>query len=523
MKFLLVDPPHKIWEFLRAWVPSPACLQLAAYVENDFETEFMDCTIQEHPWRDLEEKVKHEQPEVIGLSTACTYFAPDSMNAARLIKEVSPRSIVLVGGAHPSLVPEEMLRACPAIDYICVGEGELTLHEFLSTVERGGDVRQVAGLAYLDERAELQFSGQRPLIEDLDSLPMPAYHLYDMEHPYVGLPSEGKRGLVVNFSRGCTFDCGFCSEAVFWDKRWRARSPQKIAEELELLKERYDRRIFYVGDNIFNLTRERGKGFIEEMTRRRTGQHFWLQSRSDLVIRDEDLMEGFRDAGVYQFMIGVEHSKPDFLEQVNKRTIPEQNARAMRIIKQHGLMVMATVMIGFWEETSRDRAELMRFLQPYVDHLGLNVVTPFPGTPFYRDMERLGRIKVHDYSRFDMIQAVMPTREEPDLDKITDEHISLMRKYYWRPKEVWKAFFRKNSILRHHHKHFLRIGVTAFLHEVFGMPMWQQDNYQTFEDYLKERGRPLQSVQVQEQKAGASSLHGSAQPEHGVGSSAQAK
>jgi radical SAM superfamily enzyme YgiQ (UPF0313 family) len=115
------------------------------------------------------------------------------------------------------------------------------------------------------------------------------------------------------------------------------------------------------------------------------------------------------------------------------------------------------------------------------------VVTPFPGTPFFDEMKRLGRIKVNDYSKYDMIQAVMPTREEPDLGRITEEHISLIRKYYWQPKEVLKAFFCRNPILRHHHKHFLRIGVTAFKHEVFGLPMWQQETYQAFEDYLKER------------------------------------
>ena len=96
MEFLLVDPPHKIWEFLRAWVPSPACLQLAAYLENDFNIEFMDCTIKENPWRNLEEKVRKFKPDVVGLSTACTYFANDTIYAAKLVKESYPKSIVVV-------------------------------------------------------------------------------------------------------------------------------------------------------------------------------------------------------------------------------------------------------------------------------------------------------------------------------------------------------------------------------------------------------------------------------------------
>ncbi len=488
MKFLLVDPPHKIWEFLRAWVPSPACLQLAAYIENDFDIEILDCTIQQNPWQDLEEKVKKLQPDVIGITNMCTYFLNDAMNAARLVKEASPNSIVLVGGGQPSLIPEELLRKCSAIDYICVGEGEVTLHEFLTAVEKKQDVTGIKGIACLNDKDEFVFSGDRPLIKDLDALPMPAYHLYNMEHPYIGLPSEGERAFLVNFARGCSYDCSFCSEAVFWQNTWRSRSPEKIAEELELLKETYNRDIFYVGDNIFNLTREKSEGFIKEMIARKTGQNFWLQSRSNLIIRDEDLMEGFREAGVYQFMLGIEHSKQNILDSVNKRITRTENEEAMKILKKHGFMVMATLIIGLWEETAQDRLDLMNFLRPYVDHLGLNVVTPYPGTEYYKEMKSLGRIKTDDYSKYDQIQAIMPTKEEPDRNKISEEHLSIMRKYYWQPKEVLKAFFSRNKILRHHHKHFLGIGLTAFKHEVFGSPMWQQETFQEFEDYMKERG-----------------------------------
>ncbi|UCC66543.1 MAG: cobalamin-dependent protein [Deltaproteobacteria bacterium] len=493
MKFLLVDPPHKIWEFLRAWVPSPGCLQLAAYLERDFDLEFLDCTIQDHPWRSLEERVRYLRPEVVGISVACTYFIYDAMNAARLVKEVSPNSIVIVGGAHPSHIPEETLRECRAIDFICVGEGELTMHEFLSAVEhKEEDFSHILGLAYLDDQGNFIFSGHRPFIEDLDELPMPAYHLYNMEHPYVGLPSEGDRSLLVNFARGCNFACTFCSESVFWRRSYRTRSPKLIGEELELLKEEYNRQIFYVGDNIFNLTREKAEGFVEEMTRRKTGQHLWIQSRADLVIRDEDLMAGLREAGVYQVMIGVEHAGQKFLDEVQKRIRMEQNKRAMEIVRRHGMMMMATLMMGFWDETEDDRRELLKFVHPYVDHFGLNVITPYPGTKFYEEMERLGRLKTKDWSKYDQIEAVMDTRYNT-AEEITEAHISLMRRYYWHPRELWKTFFSRRPIIKHQHRHFLKIGVTAFKHEVFGSPMWVQETYQTFEEYLKERGRPLAS------------------------------
>jgi len=119
MRFLLVDPPHKIWTILRAWTPSPGCLQLLAYLEREqFDIEYMDCTLNENPWGDLEEKIRREKPEVVGISVICTAFVYDGMNAANLIKAANPKTVVIMGGEHPSFMAEETLRDCPAIDYI---------------------------------------------------------------------------------------------------------------------------------------------------------------------------------------------------------------------------------------------------------------------------------------------------------------------------------------------------------------------------------------------------------------------
>ncbi len=103
-----------------------------------------------------------------------------------LIKAISPQTIIIMGGEHPSFMAEETLRDCPAIDYICVGEGEVTLAEFLRAVERKEeDFSKILGLAYLNGKGDFIYTGDRPFIEDLDALPMPAYHLAKMEHPYV--------------------------------------------------------------------------------------------------------------------------------------------------------------------------------------------------------------------------------------------------------------------------------------------------------------------------------------------------
>lgn len=491
-KFLLVDPPHRIWDILKAWVPSPGCLQLAAYLEDYFNIDFMDCTLNKRPWHDFEKKLREDKPDVVGISIGCTYFTYDGYNAASLIKDVLPDATIIVGGAHPTLNADECFSECPDIDFICMGEGEITTREFLENIEKGNpDFSQVKGLAYRGPDGKTVITGKRPLIKDLDSLPMPAYHLVDMEHPYVGLPSEGKRAFLVNFARGCGFRCKFCSESVFWERKWRGRSPELIGDELELLKKKYNRDTFYVGDNIFNFTRKRATGFIEQMKKRKLDQHFWLQSRADLVVRDEDLMQGYKEAGVYQFMIGVEYSEQEVLDNLNKEISMSTVEKAMQILKSHEFMIMATLMIGHWDETKGDREKLFDFCTRYVNHFGLNVVTPLPGTEFHKEMKELGRIKNNDYRKFDYIQAVMPTKEIDDLEKITELHLGMIRKFYWRPVELWRMFFSKNPILRHHHRYFMKYGFEVMQHEVFGKPLWVQDNYQTFESFLRERGTPI--------------------------------
>jgi len=122
----------------------------------------MDCTLNENPWRDLEEKIRQEKPEVVGITVICTAFVYDGMNAANLIKAAHPKTIVIMGGEHPSFMAEETLRDCPAIDYICVGEGEVTLTEFLRTVGKKDDLSKVLGLAYLNEKGEFVYTGERP-------------------------------------------------------------------------------------------------------------------------------------------------------------------------------------------------------------------------------------------------------------------------------------------------------------------------------------------------------------------------
>lgn len=488
MRVFLVDAPHKIWPVMRGWVPNPGLLAIGAYIEKDFEVKVLDSTVLERTWFGLEEIIKREQPEVVGISTLCTSFIIDTFNACHLIKEVSPKTTIVAGGVHPSLVPEETLRLCPEIDYIVVGEGEVTFHEFLKAFERRErDFSQIKGLAYLDED-RFAYTGDRELIEDLDSLPMPAYHLFDMYNPLYGMASEGKDTLHATFSRGCPCKCTFCSETVLWRHRRRGMSPKKMVDIFQHLNEKYGRKTFFVGDDVFNYERKVTEEFCEEMIGRKVGVNFWFETRADCILRDRDLLPRLKEAGCFQILIGIEHYAQKALDSYHKGTTIEQNLEAMKAIKKAGLSIAGTMMMGWWKDDKEGIRSLYRLCHPYVSHFGLGMLTPIPGTPLYNEMKKLGRIEEKDYSKYDLLHPIMPTKYM-SREELSNLQMNMHRSYYFVPWFLWQALFHPIPVVRDVHRHFLRYAWNVFKQEAFGAKGWVQSGYITFDDYRKDKDR----------------------------------
>ncbi len=424
----------------------------------------------------------------MGISCLATCFAIDTFHACRLIKEVSPKTVIVAGGAHPSLVPEKTLRICPQIDYIVVGEGELTFQEFLKAFEKGErDFSKIKGLAYLHEDKYI-YTGDREFIEDLDTLPMPAYHLFDMHHPLYGMASEGKDTLHATFSRGCPYRCTFCSETMLWRHRRRGMSPQKMVDIFQHLNERYHRKTFFIGDDLFNFDRRVTEEFCDEMIKRKLEINYWFETRADYLLRDRDLLPRLKEAGCFQILIGIEHYTQKALDSYHKGTTVEQNLEAMKAIKKAGLSIAGTMMMGWWEDDEKGIRSLYRMCHPYVHHFGLGMLTPIPGTPFYNEVKRLGRIEEKDYSKYDLLHPIMPTKYM-SRNQLADLQMNLHRSYYFVPWFLWQTFFHPIPVVREVHKHFLRYAWDVFKQEVFGAKGWVQPGYISFEDYMKDRGR----------------------------------
>jgi radical SAM superfamily enzyme YgiQ (UPF0313 family) len=489
MKVLLIDPPHAIFKYFRGRMPFPGLVALSAYLEKDFEVAVCDGTVLDHPWEDLEETVRAYHPDVVGIGSSSTSFVYDAMNTAYLVKTIDPKIITVGGGAHFSALPEESLQECPSLDYIVVGEGEVSMHELLRTLESRGDAMEVKGLAFRRD-GQIVKTPQRPLLPNVDELPLPAYHLFPMDRYFMpSLGMDTHRSIILTTARGCEGECTFCSEAALWRNTWRPRSAKLVVDEMELLYRKFGKISFMFGDDIFNGTRQRLLEFAEELESRKLPIHFWFQTRVDAILRDADLLPRLKRLGLYMLSMGVETPSQKVLDNYNKKQTPEMARQAMEVIKKNGLLFIANVMWGDWEDTEETLKETLKFAAPYSAHFAIQLTTPLPGTEYARQAEAEGRIQERDYSKYDMLNPIMPTRTL-SLEQVGTLHPRAIQRFYSRPQVFWDAFFSPNPFLRRNNQFFLKLAW-----ETITRQKWEQKNYMPFEAFMSQKlGRPFQPV-----------------------------
>jgi radical SAM superfamily enzyme YgiQ (UPF0313 family) len=231
MKVLLIDPPHKLFPGLRMWTPSFGLLQLGAYLEREgTKVQIVDATALSAPWKDLGNTVSTSKADVIGITCSATCLSPEAIQTISLCRKLSPNSVIVAGGSHFTLMAETILRELKELNYIILGEGEITFSQLIQELSRGGPGKGLKGLAYSDN-GKVIIHERRSLIPNLDSLPFPAYHLIDMKATAYYWHGMGRRAFGISTSRGCGDHCTYCSETKFWESVWRGRSGKRVVEE----------------------------------------------------------------------------------------------------------------------------------------------------------------------------------------------------------------------------------------------------------------------------------------------------
>ena len=398
MKVLLVQPGESQGSvgFRKLARPEPLALEiLAAALLDEHEVRIADLRVDP----DLKRALRDFQPDVVGV-TGYTVDVPDMLWICQQVKEESPQITTVVGGYHATLCPQDF--NCAWVDVIVAGEGEETLPELVRALERGEDLRAVPGLILRDDGGQVA-TGPRPLLTDLDTSPLPARELtaaYRDQYHFQFWPSHA----AMETARGCPYRCKFCSVWVFHRKRCRFKSPERVLEELRTLTGDI---ICFVDDNFFQRL-PRAERIADMIRSEGLKFKYWIQARSDSIVRRPDLVEKWASIGLSTVLVGFEKYREDELDDLNKRSSVHTNEEAARILRANGVDIWGAFIVDpQWGRPDFDALiEYVRRLK--ISFPQFTVLTPLPGTDFFR--EKFQELTTRNYELFDFLHSVLPTR-----------------------------------------------------------------------------------------------------------------
>lgn len=316
--------------------------------------------------------------------TGSTAAHPVAMETARVLRAHLPSTKIIYGGVYPSYASRSVLCANPAIDVIVRGEGEETMVELAQVIANDGSCLQdVNGITWRDGRfACIRVNPARAPIADLDQY-RPGWELVDWEA--YSLFGFG-RAAGMQFSRGCPLTCTYCGQWNFW-KRWRHRSPENFAGELEILARRYGVRIVWLADENFAADREAARAALEKICERNLGLSLNLNMTAADVVRDADLLPLYKRAGVDNIIMGIESLDDATVTRVRKNNPLEVSREAVALLRRHGIVSLVNVIYGLETESAPTVARTFRGvfdLDP--DILNAVYITPHFWTPAGREV-----------------------------------------------------------------------------------------------------------------------------------------
>jgi anaerobic magnesium-protoporphyrin IX monomethyl ester cyclase len=473
MKILFVEPPKEYWFVMGEYLPPPlGLLQLAAFLEDkgdNWELEVLDCQAERVNWNKLEMLLESIDPDLVVVSALSTCNTHTVLRTVSLVKKVDPEIKTVVGGQHFTALAQESLEQYPEIDYVIRGEGELTLLELVKSLDNNKPPVHIQGLSYRINGRVIH-NPSRPLIKNLDDLPLPGYHFVeDQAHRYHFrmMAKQGAGYALVEASRGCQYSCTFCSQWKFWGGHFRTKSPERVADEMEHLYQEYGISFQWLTDDNLGMGLHTRK-LCEELIKRGLNEDlmWFVQARSDAITRNQDLLPKMRKAGNYWVLTGLERHDPASIHAYQKGIHTEDSRRAMDLLKDNDIFAQATFITG----DRRDSHQSMENFREFVNHVDPDIaifmiLTPFPGTALYETAHQEGWLEDYNWSNYDMIHAVMPT-EHLSREEVQEELYQCYRDYYGSMKRRVTGVFSRNQFKRTTYRYMAGQGLLQSLRDL---------------------------------------------------------
>lgn len=416
-RVLLITPPYHsgVVEAAGTWLNLGFVYLAGSLRKAGYDVEIYDAMSYFHGYDEIRRTIETRKPHVVA-TTAITATTNDCIKICRLAKEIDPSIITVIGGVHPTFCYGEMLGEDGWTDYIVRGEGELTFPELLDCIFAKGDVSKVKGIAYWDSGG-VAATGPRQYLADLDCFEG-AWDLVDWP-VYTYRPSPGSVLAIVNSSRGCNQQCSFCSQQLFWGRKWRAKTPEKFVAELEHIHTKYGVNAAMIADETPTLDRRRWERILGLLAERSMKMELFMETRVKDIIRDRDILHEYRRAGIVHIYVGVESTNRETLKKFAKDASIEESKLAIELINNEDIISETSFVLGMPEETRQSIGDTLELAKHYGPDMAFFLaIAPWPYADIYKDLEP--SIATRDYSRYNLVEPVVKPRAMT-LDELKDE------------------------------------------------------------------------------------------------------
>jgi anaerobic magnesium-protoporphyrin IX monomethyl ester cyclase len=465
MRILLVNVPHPS---IGSRIPDDHLPPLGLLaiggplIDDGHEVRLLDGEFGPMPTADILAQTVAFRPDAVLFGhSGSTSGHPVIAEVSRAIADALPNTHIIYGGVFPTYHWREILREEPHVDAIVRGEGEETIRQLIAALETQSALGAVRGIAYR-ENEQPTATAPAIVIRDLDAYRV-GWELIDhRRYTYWG----GLRAVVVQFSRGCPHLCNYCGQRGFWT-RWRHRDPVKFAKELARLHREHGVRVINFADENPTVSKKAWQAFLEALIAEDVSLILVGSTRAGDIVRDADILHLYKRAGWDRFLLGLENTDQKTLSLIQKGADVSTDRQAIRLMRQHGILSMATWVVGFEEETDRDYWRGLRQLLAHdPDQIQMLYVTPHRWTPYYRLAAHRQVIQT-DRRRWDYKHQVLTTRHmRPWRVLLWFKFIEMVMQS--RPRALYRVLLHPDRRLRHAMRWYTQMGRRVWPYEIFG-------------------------------------------------------
>jgi magnesium-protoporphyrin IX monomethyl ester (oxidative) cyclase len=455
MKVLLIHPPMTLLQNeMPSVVPPLGLAYIGAVLEREgYKVEILDAVALNwrnpikvngmfhlgQSWEDIRINIERSKPDVVGISCLFSSQSHNAHKVAELTKAYDTEVPVIMGGAHPSALPQKVLED-PNVDYAVMGEGEATTLEFLDKWSKDALLNDIEGLAYKEDK-EVKLKPRKTFIKNLDSLPFPARHLLPMEEYFNAMQSHlvtlmRRRFTSMITSRGCPFNCVFCSIHSIWGYNWRARSPENVLLEIEHLVETFKVREIHFEDDNLTLDRKRIEKICDMIVESKLDIKWATPNGVAIWTLNKNLLNKMKKSGCYKLCFGIESGDANTLKFIRK---PVNLTRAKKVIQwanEVGIWTDGFFVFGFPHESLNSINKTLKFaVHSDLDFANFFIASPYPGTNLLDIMENEGMIS-NNFS-WDNLRVA---KAGEDTQFFTSEELNLLQ------RKLRSNFFRKRAL-----------------------------------------------------------------------------